>query len=88
MEISERTRHLVTYLALPEHEVEESCKIEMLKSSAGFLNSVKARLIVEPHFVDGFMSTDRCCALLKAARDKVRLRGKVGESEALIEAVP
>jgi FkbM family methyltransferase len=66
----------------------EGCEVEMLESSAGFLRGMKSRLIVEPHFVSGTMSTDRCCGLLESAGYKVRVRQKVGESEALIEAVP
>lgn len=66
----------------------EGCEVEVLQSSVGFLRSTNARLIVEPHYVDGALSTDRCCDLLKSAGYQVRVRGKIGESEALIEAVP
>jgi FkbM family methyltransferase len=66
----------------------EGCEVEMLESSAGFLKRVQARLIVEPHFVNGSISTGRCCELLESAGYKVRVRQKVGESEALIEAEP
>jgi FkbM family methyltransferase len=66
----------------------EGCEVQMLKSSAKFLKTMRARLIVEPHFIDGAMSTAQCCELLKSAGYSVRIRSKVGESEALIEAVP
>jgi FkbM family methyltransferase len=66
----------------------EGGEIEVLKASAGFLKSMNARLIVEPHLVDGVLSTDRCCRILQSAGYKVRIREKVGESEPLIEAVP
>jgi len=66
----------------------EGCEVSVLESSANFLKSVGARVIVEPHFVDGSLSTDRCCRFLESAGYQVRIRNKVGESEALIEAVP
>ncbi len=66
----------------------EGCEIKMLESSASFLKSLNARLIVEPHFVGGSLSTDRCCKLLTAAGYKVRVRNKAGEAETLIEGVP
>jgi FkbM family methyltransferase len=66
----------------------EGGEIEVLEASASFLKSMNARLIVEPHLVAGFMSTDRCCRLLQSAGYKVQIRRKVGESEPLIEAVP
>jgi FkbM family methyltransferase len=65
----------------------EGAEVEVLQSSASFLKSTKARLIVEPHFVDGVLSTDRCRGYLESAGFHVKVRGKVGESEPLIEAV-
>jgi FkbM family methyltransferase len=66
----------------------EGGEIEVLQDSARFLRTLGARLIVEPHFVGGVLSTARCCHLLEAAGYRVRVRPKVGESEPLIEAVP
>jgi hypothetical protein len=66
----------------------EGGELELLGASARFLKDVGARLIVEPHFVDGAMNTERCCELLRSAGYKVQVRKKVGESEPLIEAVP
>ena len=66
----------------------EGCEIEVLVSSARFLNRMKARLIVEPHWVDGTLSTERCRKILESAGYKVGVRVKVGESEPLIEALP
>lgn len=66
----------------------EGCEVAVLRASAGFLKSIGARLIVEPHFVDGNLSTDRCRTLLESAGYHVRIRDKVGESAPLIEAVP
>jgi FkbM family methyltransferase len=66
----------------------EGCEVEVLESSAKFLNSIHAKLIVEPHVVEGILSTDRCSQFLKNAGFNVRVRPKVGESAPLIEAVP
>lgn len=66
----------------------EGGEIAMLESSMEFLGNVQARMIVEPHWVGGEMSTDLCCSLLESAGYETYVRGKVGESEPLIEAVP
>jgi FkbM family methyltransferase len=66
----------------------EGCEVDVLQASARLLKNMKARLIVEPHLVNGALSTDRCYRLLEAAGYHVQVRDKVGESEALIEAIP
>ena len=66
----------------------EGCEVEVLEASAQFLKTIRAKLIIEPHLVDGVMSTDRCCGYLRDAGFDVHVRAKVGESEPLIEAVP
>ncbi len=66
----------------------EGGEIELLKNSAETFRRVHAKLIVEPHRVNGEMTTEQCCNLLEAAGFAVHVRGKVGESEPLIEAVP
>jgi FkbM family methyltransferase len=66
----------------------EGCEIEVLESSASFLKGLNARVIVEPHFVNGSLSTDRCSKLLAEAGYHVRVRDKAGEAEMLIEAIP
>jgi FkbM family methyltransferase len=66
----------------------EGGEVEVLESSASFLNRMKARLIVEPHLVKGKLCTEECRRLLESAGYKVRVREKVGESEPLIEAIP
>jgi len=66
----------------------EGCEVEVLNGSAALLRSMQARLIVEPHLVNGAMSTDACCGLLRMAGYEVKVRTKVGESEGLIEATP
>jgi FkbM family methyltransferase len=65
----------------------EGGEIEMLRNSVGFLSRMKTKLIVEPHMVAGSMSTKTCCELLESAGYAVRIRGQVGESAAMIEAV-
>lgn len=66
----------------------EGGEVEVLKSSANFLHGMKAKLIVEPHLVNGKLCTEECCRVLEAAGYDVRVRDKAGESEALIEAIP
>lgn len=66
----------------------EGCEIELLSSSAVFLKSIGARLIIEPHYVGGVLSTSRCVSLLEGAGYRVNVRSEAGESEALIEAIP
>jgi FkbM family methyltransferase len=66
----------------------EGGEVEVLRASAKSLRQVNARLIVEPHIVNGKLSTDSCQRLLESAGYKVSVRNKVGESEALIEGIP
>jgi FkbM family methyltransferase len=65
----------------------EGGEIELLASSVEFLARIKPKLIVEPHWVAGSLSTERCVRLLESAGYSVRIREKVGESEPMIEAV-
>jgi len=65
----------------------EGCEVEVLEASARFLKTIQAKLIIEPHLVNGVLSTDRCYRYLVDAGFHVRVREKVGESEPLIEAV-
>ena len=65
----------------------EGAEAEVLKSSAGCLHELGARLIVEPHRVNGVLLTEECCRLLTAHGYKVHVRKKSPGSEALIEAV-
>jgi len=66
----------------------EGCEVTVLEASAKFLRTMGARLIVEPHMVDGVLNADRCGQILKSAGYSVNIRSKTGESEALIEARP
>ena len=66
----------------------EGGEIALLDSSMEFLRNIQPRMIVEPHWVGDQMSTERCCGLLESGGYEIYVRGKVGESEPLIEAVP
>jgi FkbM family methyltransferase len=66
----------------------EGGEVEMLEHSVKFLSRMRTRLIVEPHMIDGVMSTDRCCRSLEEAGYAVRTRVQGGESAPLIEAEP
>jgi FkbM family methyltransferase len=66
----------------------EGGEVELLKHSADAIKNVKAKLIVEPHWVDNKMTTAECCSILESAGFSTHVRDKVGESEPLIEAVP
>jgi FkbM family methyltransferase len=66
----------------------EGGEVEVLRVSAKFLSGIKARLIVEPHVVNGELCTEQCRVILESAGYKVKVRDKVGESHPLIEAVP
>jgi len=65
----------------------EGGEIELLESSVDFLTRLKTKLILEPHWVGGSMSTERCTRLLELAGYAIRVREKMGESEPMIEAV-
>lgn len=65
----------------------EGGEIELLESSVDFLARLKTKLILEPHWVGGSMSTERCTRLLELAAYAIRVREKMGESEPMIEAV-
>src|SRR5207302_1853328 len=59
-----------------------------LRSSASALRDLGAKMIIEPHWVEGKLVTGALCDLLKSAGYAVRVRDKTAGSEALIEAVP
>jgi FkbM family methyltransferase len=64
----------------------EGAEIEVLEHAARWLTGRKARLIVEPHHVNGTLSTDRCVAVLERAGFSVRLTEQVGVFPPLILA--
>ena len=66
----------------------EGGEVELLKSSTEFLSRIKPRMIVEPHMVDGVLSTQSCRELLERAGYRTNIRAQVGESAPLIEALP
>jgi FkbM family methyltransferase len=66
----------------------EGGEIEMLQHSKDILKSINARLIVEPHRVNGSMSTEPCRQILESVGFSVHVGDKTAGSEPLIEAVP
>ena len=81
------TEHKLSHVDFVKIDI-EGCEIKVLEASAISLRALGARLIVEPHSVSGVMSTESCCSMLELAGYRVNVRGRVGESEALIEAIP
>jgi FkbM family methyltransferase len=79
-------QHGLTHVDFIKVDIEGG-EIELLSSSVQLLARTKPKLIVEPHWVGGVLSTERCTGLLESAGYSVRIREKVGESEPLIEAV-
>jgi hypothetical protein len=66
----------------------EGGETELLKNSAILMKSVDAKLIIEPHRVNGKLNTEECRRLLESAGYAVHVRDKVEASEPLIEARP
>jgi len=66
----------------------EGGELQVLKSSASVLKNLNARLIIEPHWVEGKLVTEECSDILKSKGFAVHVRDKTAGSEALIEAVP
>ncbi len=64
----------------------EGAEVEVLEHAARWLTGRKARVIVEPHFVDGTLSTERCVAVLERAGFSVRLTEQTGVFPPLILA--
>lgn len=52
------------------------------------MRSVDAKLIIEPHRVNGKLNTEECRVSLKSAGYAVHVRDKIEASEPLIEALP
>jgi FkbM family methyltransferase len=77
----------LTYVDFIKVDIEGG-EVEMLEHSVDFLSRFRTRLIVEPHVVDGVMSTERCRKFLEAAGYTVRLREQGKDLGPLIEAVP
>lgn len=66
----------------------EGTEIEVLESSKDLLSQLRPRLIVEPHFVDGQLTTKRCCAILEEIGFATRLVPQTGSAIPLIQATP
>lgn len=66
----------------------EGAEVQVLESSQRLLSRLRPRMMIEPHLVDGQMTTDRCRAILKDAGYATRVVDQVGASAPLIEAWP
>jgi FkbM family methyltransferase len=66
----------------------EGGEVQLLTSSASALKNLNAKLIIEPHKIEGKLVTEQCCNLLRSHGYAVHVREKTVGSEALIEAVP
>jgi FkbM family methyltransferase len=66
----------------------EGGETELLKNSAVFMKGVDAKLIIEPHRVNGKLNTEECRRSLESAGFAVHVRDKLEASEPLIEARP
>jgi FkbM family methyltransferase len=66
----------------------EGGEIQLLDNSTEFLSRTKPRLIIEPHMVDGTLSTQRCREFMERAGYRVNVRAQGGELAPLIEGLP
>ena len=66
----------------------EGAEVHVLESSQQLLSRFRPRIMIEPHLIDGQMTTDRCCAILKDAGYATRVVDQYGASAPLIEALP
>jgi FkbM family methyltransferase len=66
----------------------EGAEIEVLESSRQLLSQVRPRLIIEPHYVNGELTADRCCAILESIGYTTQMVVQHGVSLPLIEASP
>jgi len=64
----------------------EGAEIQVLEHASRWLTGRKAKLIVEPHLVNGTLSTERCVAVLEKAGFSVRLTEQAGVFPPLILA--
>ena len=46
----------------------EGAEVQVLESSQHLLSQFRPRMMIEPHLIEGQMTTDRCCAILKGNR--------------------
>jgi FkbM family methyltransferase len=66
----------------------EGAEIEVLESSMKLLSQLKPRLVIEPHYVNGELTTARCCEVLQGIGYKTEVVVQHGVSLPLIEASP
>jgi FkbM family methyltransferase len=66
----------------------EGAEIEVLESSRQLLSQLRPRLVIEPHYANGELTTARCCELLQSIGYKTEVVVQHGVSLPLIEASP
>jgi FkbM family methyltransferase len=66
----------------------EGSEVEVLRSSVDLLRTLGATIVVEPHFVDGALATDRVCELLRSANYKVQIIPQADLTYPLVFAQP
>lgn len=66
----------------------EGAEIEVLESSKELLSQLKPRLIIEPHYVGGQLTANRCCEILEKIGYTTQIVDQQGASIPLIEASP
>ena len=64
----------------------EGGEIEVLQSSRDVLLRYTPKIVVEPHYVGGELSTEKCCAILRESGYQVTLIEQFGSSTPLIAA--
>ncbi len=65
----------------------EGGEIEVLESSKDVLLRYTPKIVVEPHYVGGELSTEKCCGILRESGYQVTLMEQFGSSIPLIAAV-
>ena len=66
----------------------EGGEIEVLESSRDVLLRYAPKIIVEPHYVGGELSTEKCCTILRETGYQITLLEQFGSSTPLIAASP
>lgn len=63
-------------------------EIEVLESSRDLFNRLRSRVVIEPHYVSGELSTNNCCQILKETGYGISLIDQHGSSVPLIGGIP
>jgi FkbM family methyltransferase len=77
----------VTRLDFVKMDIEGS-EVEVLKTSGAMLRGMGARMVVEPHIINGVMATDMVCCVLRDAGYRAEVIPQANLSFPLVYAVP